>query len=323
MPCCGGNSIIYSPNPDYNGTDVFTYTVSDGSGGLATGTVTVTVRPVDETMNGVTINTPTNQANLLANTPVTIAGNFNTMDDGNACPISNVDINVNDNGNNQVYNASYFPSTETNSFDWSDNGWTPTVVGSYSIQVDGFDFCEGSFSQTVTVNVVDTPVAVNDSATTDEDTPVSVNVLANDTYTGNVTMDVGQPTSGVVTNLNGTLTYTPTANFNGTDVVTYSISTGNLQSNTATVTLTVNSVADTGDVSCDTPSVVNTSDALFILQFNVGLRAGVDQCPLPAGNNHINVAACDVNGDTQCNSTDALFILQCNVGINNAFCPAP
>ncbi len=72
-----------------------------------------------------------------------------------------------------------------------------------------------------------------------------------------------------------------------------------------------------GDVSCD--SAVNVVDALFVLQFEVGLR--VDSgCPLAPDT--LYLAACDVSADELCNVVDALFILQCEVGIPNTFCPA-
>src|SRR4029450_12354263 len=45
-------------------------------------------------------------------------------------------------------------------------------------------------------------------------------------------------------NANGSFTYTPAANFNGTDTFTYHASDGTAQSNTATVTITVNPVND-------------------------------------------------------------------------------
>ncbi len=38
----------YTPNADFNGEDSFTYTASDGAGGTAVGTVTVTVEPVND-----------------------------------------------------------------------------------------------------------------------------------------------------------------------------------------------------------------------------------------------------------------------------------
>jgi hypothetical protein len=43
-----GQLVSYSPDPDYNGTDVFTYTITDGGLVSAPGKVTVTVTPVDD-----------------------------------------------------------------------------------------------------------------------------------------------------------------------------------------------------------------------------------------------------------------------------------
>ncbi len=75
-----------------------------------------------------------------------------------------------------------------------------------------------------------------------------------------------------------------------------------------------------GDVNCD--GQVNVVDALFILQYEVGLRAANSGCPLPPSPpDTLNVDACDVNGDTLCNVVDALFVLQCEVGIPNTSCP--
>ena len=44
----GGAGLTYQSDPDYNGPDSFTYTISDGHGGSATGTVTVTITPVND-----------------------------------------------------------------------------------------------------------------------------------------------------------------------------------------------------------------------------------------------------------------------------------
>ena len=46
VTCTTAGSCTYKPAKDYNGTDSFTYTVSDGNGGTDVGTVNVTVQPV-------------------------------------------------------------------------------------------------------------------------------------------------------------------------------------------------------------------------------------------------------------------------------------
>src|SRR2546426_6471611 len=96
------------------------------------------------------------------------------------------------------------------------------------------------------------PVAVNDSFETDEDTPLVVlaaqGVLANDTdVDGNslTAVVVTGPGHGVLTlNANDSFTYTPAGNFNGSDSFTYKANDGLLDSNVATVALTINPVND-------------------------------------------------------------------------------
>ncbi|RNL99216.1 Ig-like domain-containing protein, partial [Dickeya undicola] len=41
-------TLTYTPNANFNGTDTVTYTVSDGAGGVAMGTLTVTVTAVND-----------------------------------------------------------------------------------------------------------------------------------------------------------------------------------------------------------------------------------------------------------------------------------
>jgi len=82
----------------------------------------------------------------------------------------------------------------------------------------------------VTVTPVnDAPVATNDAATTPQDTPVIINLTANDTDADPDTLtvsSVSNPANGsVVLNANGTVTYTPTG-FTGTDTFNYSIHDG-------------------------------------------------------------------------------------------------
>ena len=88
-------------------------------------------------------------------------------------------------------------------------------------------------------------MAGNDSVSTLEVTPVTIDVLANDSDDeGNplTPVIVTRPAFGtVVVNVNGTITYTPTYGFTGTDTFTYKVSDGN-QDTLATVTITVDAL---------------------------------------------------------------------------------
>jgi ELWxxDGT repeat protein len=95
------------------------------------------------------------------------------------------------------------------------------------------------------------PVAVDDIYPTDEDTPLTVSapgVLGNDTDSDGDTLSAGSagdPANGSVTlNADGSFTYTPDANFNGTDTFAYEVSDGQGGTDTGLVTITVNSLND-------------------------------------------------------------------------------
>src|SRR6185436_13008540 len=100
--------------------------------------------------------------------------------------------------------------------------------------------------------VNDAPVAVNDTYATNEDTPLTIvianSVLSNDTDIDGNTLTailVTGPAQGTLTlNANGTFTYTPGANYNGSDSFTYRANDGTVNSNIATVTITINAVND-------------------------------------------------------------------------------
>src|SRR5207249_7806342 len=104
----------------------------------------------------------------------------------------------------------------------------------------------------VTVNAVnDAPVANNDSYSTNEDTALTVaapGVLANDTDIDGDALTaavVSGPTHGTLTlNANGSLTYTPAANYNGADSFSYRANDGSATSNVATVASTIAAVND-------------------------------------------------------------------------------
>ncbi len=98
----------------------------------------------------------------------------------------------------------------------------------------------------VSAAVNQAPIAMDDSATTNPSTAVSVAVLANDWDPDGDPLTVTSVTQGangaVVINADGTATYTPNAGFMGGDGFTYSISDGQGGSASAGVTITVNAV---------------------------------------------------------------------------------
>ena len=101
----------------------------------------------------------------------------------------------------------------------------------------------------VTVTTVDDPpVATNDAATTAEDTPVDIDVVANDTDVEGDTLRVsavGTPSQGTAIIKAGStteVTYTPNANFHGSDSFTYVVSDGNGGTDTGTANVTIEDV---------------------------------------------------------------------------------
>ena len=92
------------------------------------------------------------------------------------------------------------------------------------------------------------PVATDDSASTDEDNAVVVHVLDNDTDPdAEDTLIAGwvtQGTHGTVTTDGTSVTYTPESGWHGKDTFTYTVSDGNGGTDTATVTVTVSATND-------------------------------------------------------------------------------
>jgi hypothetical protein len=91
-------------------------------------------------------------------------------------------------------------------------------------------------------------VAVDDTLSTTEDNPNSVNVLTNDTDVENDPRTVTGFTQGAHGTVSctavGVCTYTPAANYNGPDSFDYTVTDSNLGSDTGTVSVTVSAVND-------------------------------------------------------------------------------
>ena len=83
---------------------------------------------------------------------------------------------------------------------------------------------------TVTLTILpvnDPPVAADDSVSTDEDTPITVDVLVNDNDIDEdilSVVEVSQPDHGTSSTNGITITYTPEANYCGSDGFIYTVS---------------------------------------------------------------------------------------------------
>jgi len=92
------------------------------------------------------------------------------------------------------------------------------------------------------------PVASDDSTTTNEDSPVTIDVLSNDYDIDGDSLQIvnlTQPSGGsAVINADQTITYIPNPDFNGGDSFTYIANDGIANSNVASVIVTVNPVND-------------------------------------------------------------------------------
>lgn len=139
------------------------------------------------------------------------------------------------------------------------------------------------------------PVAANDANTTLEDTPTAINVLANDTNAaGGVVALASLPVIGTATvNPDGSISYTPNLNANGTDTFTYHVTVGTQVSNDASVTITITPVNDP-------PVAVNDTTG--------ALRGFV---------NSVNVLANDTDPDGAADLASAVIATgNANLGIN-------
>ena len=301
--------LIYTPAPNFFGTDTFTFTATDSASAASTATVTVTVNSVNDIaiLGGTIAGTIAEGATSISNV-VTITdpdageaalqlkenvqgtyGAFNvaangtwtyTLTDSSTIQALNVgetlsdgitDVNSSDNTATTdlnvtitgVNDAPVAASTATYSIKKGsdlnitlsatdvDNGSTialtaasatnatvnindvngsitfnATTEGIYTLSYVFTDEhnATGTGTHTITVTLSDPPVANNDTAATDEDTAVSIDVVTNDTDDNVITSVaiVTGPSNGTaVVEANNTITYTPFLNHNGTDSFVY------------------------------------------------------------------------------------------------------
>jgi len=264
-------SFTYTPVSGYSGTDTFTYQAEDGSASSNVATVTISVIAASENETPVAVG---DAYSLDEDTVLTLAASAGVLvndsdPDGDALTAQVVSVpaygtlTLNSDGS-----LTYTPNTGFNGTDRFLYQASDGVYTSDTVQV------------TITVNHLNTaPAAVSDSYTGSEDDPLVVaataGVLANDSDADSDAIYselVSLPSNGtVVLNSDGSFTYTPNADFQGTDTFLYAASDGAAYSADTTVTITVGAVNDPPVAVADTFRVA--VDAMLAVYAENGVLA--------------------------------------------------
>ena len=280
----------YDPNGQFeslaafqNGSDQVTYQVSDGEGGLDTATLFVTVNGQNDA--------PIAQDDAFnANDNSTISGNV--LDDNGSGADSDIDnfaaltvtaLNgqAGDVGNQITLGSGALLTLNSDgTFDYDPNGaFTGGGTETFTYTLEDDRGATDTATVTITLNATNQPpVAQDDAISTDEETLITGNVLADNgsgadsdpdadpltvTQINGVTADIGNPvtlTGGGTVTLqgNGDFSFDPNGQYedlgvgqSATEIFTYTIQDGQGGSDTATATITINGVNDAPVASTD------------------------------------------------------------------------
>lgn len=233
-----GPDLVYIPDVNYVGDDTFVVTVSDGHLS-ATGTITVHIAPVNDqpVANSSTVTTTEDQAvtfNLSASDP---DGGGLTYTAPQAGPLNGTTVCA-------ANSCTYTPNANFN--------------GADQFQFTASDgFLTDSASVTVIVTPVnDPPTASPTTVTTDEDTPVSIPLVATDIDNDALTYTNDAPANGTITGIAPALVYVPNPNWSGTEHIGFTVDDGHGGLDSDFIDITVNAVNDApvatgGTVSTD------------------------------------------------------------------------
>ncbi|MBI1192381.1 MAG: tandem-95 repeat protein, partial [Bacteroidetes bacterium] len=220
-------TITYTPNPDFNGVDFYGYQACDLGVPLPAlcdpANVLVTVTPVNDAPVVVDDASTTPEDVAVA---ISVLANDSDVEDGTLVPASVVVLTAPAHGTALVNPATgvitYTPSLHYNG---------PDAFGYQACDSEGA--CDAATVNITVTPVNDPPLVIADAATTAEDTPVIIAVLANDSDANDpggtlnpatVTVTAGPSNGTVLVNPGtGQITYTPSPDYEGTDAFTYSV----------------------------------------------------------------------------------------------------
>jgi large repetitive protein len=229
-------ALTYKGKINFFGIDNFTYSVTDDDGEVSIATVTITVINVNDipVANDTTITIDediTTTFRPIENDEDPDLSGLTIVSVGS---VSNASVTIAANGKDLIFD----PNQDYNG----------TVTFTYTINDGEGDAASATI--TVIINPVnDSPTAIDDYITTDEDVlSLAFNPLTNDydaDGSGLSLVSIGSPTHGaLIAQGDGTYKYQPNANYNGTDQVTYVIKDGENDQATGTIFITVNPVND-------------------------------------------------------------------------------
>jgi len=305
-----GANRTYTPAPDFNGTDSFTFSVNDGHKTSNTGTMTITVREVNDPPVASDDARSTDE-----DTPLTFpAGGLTTNDSsgpdnesGQTLTVSSVAPNANTHGNVSLVSGqiTYTPDANFNgqaSFTYQvcDNGVTAGLSDSKC----------ATGTVNVTVNPVnDPPVAVGDAKNTNEDTALvfaSSDLTANDAAgpaneSGQsltvTTVASNASTHGSVALAGGQITYAPEADYNGPAAFTYQVCDNGAPSLCATGTVNV-TVAAVNDAPIAVDDSVATEAGMMLTFSATDLTANDSTGPADEASQTLTVTAVTATTET-------------------------
>ncbi|WP_413698873.1 tandem-95 repeat protein [Psychromonas sp. KJ10-10] len=144
------------------------------------------------------------------------------------------------------------------------------TISASNFDTSGFDFQSEFVINTTVTAVNNIPVANSDTATVSEDGSIIIDVLANDTdLDGQINpaslVIITPPSNGSlsVDSITGEVTYTPNANYNGTDNFSYTVQDDNdTTSSPTTVTLNVAPVNDAPELTVEDISTIEDGNAI-------------------------------------------------------------